>query len=161
MTNSTTSFAGRFEDDRNVEWHSVPVDYDLAVEDAVAASGCQPLDPITRKHLRSKRTGKADLEITLVRFDDVEVMDSVDVLLALEKKGLRGIDLRELLAFAEKYRDAEDWGVTVVAMGSVWYGKHRQRHMSELGHRHGRDLGHFWFDEVKFEPRCRFAAVRK
>jgi hypothetical protein len=137
----------------------VTVNYDLSVKDAIAAGSYDwKNDDITAKNFRSLRTGTADLEIILVKFDDA--MSFEDVFRELDKQGLRAAELPELLAFGEKYPDVQRrfW---VVALGSVWQSSDGGRYVPFLvRHADGRGLYLGCFDD-KWNSNYRFAAIRK
>jgi hypothetical protein len=99
--------------------YPVTVNYDRSVEDGIAAGHYDwQNEEITSRKFPSSRTGTADLEIILVKFDDT--MDSKAALRELDENGLRAAELSELLAFGEKYPDVQR-EFQVVALGSQMY----------------------------------------
>ncbi len=150
---------GKFDVTSVVQQYLVTVNYDLSVKDAIVAGHYDwKNDDITGKNFPSKRTGTADLEIALVKFDDA--MSSEDVLRELDKQGLRAAELPELLAFAEKYSDVQR-EFPVVALGSVWQDSGGGRDVPYLVRDADRRLLFLnWFVN-DWVSDYRFAAVRK
>jgi hypothetical protein len=139
----------------------VVTDYDLLVEDAIAAGHYDQKNSntrITNRNFPSKRMGTRALEIILVKFK--YAMSSEDVLRELDKHGLRPAELPELLAFGERYPDVQR-EFPVVALGSVWQYSGGRCYVPYLSRHTGRRglylswLGGEWFSL------CRFAVVRK
>jgi hypothetical protein len=137
----------------------VTVNYDLSVEDAVKAGKYDwKNDRIISKNFPSKRKGKVDAEIILVKF--AKDMESEAILLELDKQGLRPAELPELLAFGEKYPEVQR-EFPIVALGSVWRGAGGVRCVPCLDRDSDeRGLYLLWFD-VGWGSGCRFAALRK
>ena len=134
---------------------ALTANYDRSVEDAVKAGKYDwSNDNITTNNFPSKRTGTADTEIILVKFE--RDMESGDVVKQLDKQGLRPAELPELLAFGEKYPDVQR-DFPVVALGSVLQILVGDRPAPCLdGHSGRRNLCLFWWGSF-----YRFAAVRK
>lgn len=85
-----------------VSTFAVSVNYDRTVEDLVIAGKYTEWDPdLTDKNFPPKRSGAADLEIILVKFE--RDMKFRSVVRQLDKQGFRPAELLELLAFGEKY----------------------------------------------------------
>jgi hypothetical protein len=150
---------GKFDVTSVVQQYLVTVNYDLSVKDAITAGRYDwKNDNITAKNFRSLRTGKADLEIILVKFDDA--VSSEDVLRELDKQGLRAAELPELLAFGEKYPDVQR-EFPVVALGSVWRYSDGLRFVPCLDRDASRRrLSRDWYGD-RWHSFYRFAAVRK
>jgi hypothetical protein len=137
----------------------VTVNYDLSVEEAILAGAYQAVNgSITSKNFPSSKKGQADLEITLVRFD--ERMSSESVLRQLDEESLRAAELPELLAFGAKYPDVQR-KFSVVALGSVWKDRKGSRNVPCLYEAsEGRYLDLHWWDDGWYSY-SRFAAFRK
>lgn len=149
---------GRFDGLPSIQY-LVTVNYDLSVEDAVKAGkyDCKN-DRITSKNFPSKRKGKVDAEIILVKF--AKDMESEAILLELDKQGLRPAELPELLAFGEKYPEVQR-EFPIVALGSVWQDAGDDRNVPCLsGGSDERGLYLYWFS-VGWDSDYRFAALRK
>jgi hypothetical protein len=138
---------------------ALTANYDRSVEDAVKAGKYDwSNDNITTNNFPSKRTGTADTEIILVKFE--RDMESGDVVKQLDKQGLRTAELPELLAFGEKYPDVQR-DFPVVALGSVLLIPVGDRPVPCLDWHSGRrNLCLFWWG-VWWGSFYRFAAVRK
>jgi len=141
------------------EAYPVTVNYDLSVEEAIDAGAYQAVNAsITSKNFPSSQKGQADLEITLVRFD--ERMSSETVLRQLDEESLRAAELPELLAFGAKYPDVQR-KFSVVALGSVWKDRKGSRNVPCLyAASEGRYLDLHWWDDGWYSY-SRFAAFRK
>lgn len=137
----------------------VSVNYELSVEDAIEAGKYQAVhSDITGKNFPSTRSGHADLEIVLVRFD--HRMKSEDVLQELGKEGLRAAELPELLAFGAEHPE-EQRKFSVVGLGSVWKDRKGYRNVPCLyTASEGRYLDLHWWDDGWYSY-SRFAAIKK
>jgi len=141
------------------EGFSVPVDYDLSVEEAIAAGDYQAVNAnITSRNFSSKRKGRAELQVFLVKFD--QRMSSQDVMRELESENLRPAELPELLAFGAKYPDMQR-KFSIVGMGSVWRDRKGYDNVPCLYEAsEGRYLDLHWWDDGWYSY-SRFAAIRK
>jgi hypothetical protein len=137
----------------------IVVNYDLSVEQAIAAGDYQAVHgEITAANFPSTRSGQANLEIVLVRFD--HRMKSEHVLQELDKEDLRAAELPEFLAFGAKYPDVQR-KFSVAGMGSVWRDRKGYRNVPCLYEAsEGRYLDLHWWDDGWYSY-TRFAAVRK
>jgi hypothetical protein len=135
------------------------VNYDLSVNDAIAAGDYQAVnDSITSGNFPLVRHGQAELEINLVRFD--QRMTSEDVPRELDKEGLRAVELPELLAFGATHPDVQR-RFSVVGLGSVWRDRKGYRNVPCLyTASEGRYLDLHWWDDGWYSF-SRFAAVRR
>jgi hypothetical protein len=141
------------------ETFPLAVNYDLSVEEAIAAGDYQAVNAdISGRNFSWTRRGKVDAEIVLVRFD--QRMSSEDVLRGLEQEGLRAAELPELLAFGAAYPD-EQRKFSVVGLGSVWQDRKSYRNVPCLYEAsEGRYLDLHWWDDGWYSL-SRFAALRK
>jgi len=139
--------------------HPVTVNYDLSVEQAIEAGKYQAVNAdITSKNFLSKRTGQANLEIVLVRFENR--MKSEEVLRELENEGLRAVELPEFLAFGAAYPDVQR-RFCVAGLGSVWQDRKGYRNVPCLYEAsEGRYLDLHWWDDGWYSY-TRFAATHK
>ena len=137
----------------------VTVNYDLPVEEAIAAGNYQAVNAdINAKNFPSARSGQAALEIVLVRFENR--MNSEDVLQELDKEGLRAAELPEFLAFGAKYPDVQR-RFSVAGLGSVWRDRKGYRSVPCLYEAsEGRYLDLHWWDDGWYSY-TRFAALPK
>jgi len=137
----------------------VTVNYVLSVEAAIDAGNYQAVHrDITSKNFPSQRSGQAELEIVLIRYE--HRMKSEDVLEELGKEGLRPAELPELLAFGAKYPDVQR-KFSVVGLGSVWKDRKGYRNVPCLYEAsEGRYLDLHWWDDGWYSY-SRFAALRK
>ena len=139
--------------------YPISVDYERSVEDGVKAGLYDYTNPnITSINFKTKRKGKADLVVELVRFNTRISTDYA--LRELDRMGYRPVELRELLAFGEKYPDVQR-KFPILALGSVWqYGNGYRLIPCLYGNGSLRYLFLDWvgngWDEI-----YRFAAVRK
>ena len=138
------------------------MDYGRSVEDGIKAGRYDYTNPhitsINFKTEKTERKGKADLVIELVRFN--RMISTDDALRELDGRGYRPAELRELLAFGEKYPDVQR-KFPIVALGSVWrlrFGNRFVPSLSWFGSK--RDLRLRWI-ELGWDEIDRFAAVRK
>ena len=138
------------------------VDYGRSVKDGVKAGryeGNINPDIVFAANFPTEREGTAEVEMELIHFD--RDISTEEVLRELDRMGYRPADIYELLALGEKYRGVQ-LGVTVVALGSVWFdGKADYVPFISFGNERRR-LGlcpkYTWWDK---EGRERFAAVKK
>jgi hypothetical protein len=137
----------------------VAVNYDLSLEEAIAAGDYQAVNAdISAKNFSWTRTGKADVEIVLVRFD--QRMTSENVIRELDEEGLRAAELPELLAFGAGYPEVQR-KFSVVGLGSVWRDRKGYRNVPCLyAASEGRYLDLHWWDDGWYTY-SRFAALRK
>jgi hypothetical protein len=137
----------------------VTVNYDLSLEEAIAAGDYQAVNAeISARNFSWKRTGKADAEIVLVRFD--QRMTSENVIRGLDEEGLRAAELPELLAFGASYPEVQR-KFSVVGLGSVWRDRKGERNVACLyAASEGRYLDLHWWDDGWYTY-SRFAALRK
>jgi hypothetical protein len=137
----------------------VTVDYDLPVDEASRAGDYQAVNAdITGKNFSWTRTGKAEVEIVLVRFD--HRMSSLDVISELDQEGLRAADLPEFLAFGAMYPEVQR-KFSVAGLGSVWKDKKGYLNVPCLyTASEGRYLDLHWWDDGWYSY-TRFAALRK
>lgn len=139
--------------------YAVSIDYDINIEDMVKRGKYDWSDEnITTKNFPAKHLGKSDITIELIHFNRSISLD--DVIIELDKMGLRPAEACELLAFGEKYPDVQR-NLQIVAVGSVGRNLHGTRYgvclfMDVVGRNADiRCLGGNWCDI------WRFAAVRK
>ena len=137
----------------------VAVNYDLTVEQAIDAGSYQAVHAeITSKNFPSARSGQAQLDIVLVRFE--HRMRSEDVVQELEKEGLRPAELPEFLAFGAKYPDVQR-KFSVAGLGSVWQDRKGYRNVPCLYEAsEGRYLDLHWWEDGWYSY-TRFAAIHK
>jgi hypothetical protein len=135
------------------------VNYDISVEQAIEAGDFQAVHAeITSKNFPSQRSGQAELDVVLVRFD--HRMRSEDVIQELDKEGLRPAELPEFLAFAAKYPDVQR-KFSVAGLGSVWRDRKNYRNVPCLYEAsEGRYLDLHWWDDGWYSY-TRFAAIHK
>jgi hypothetical protein len=141
------------------ETFPVVVNYDLSVEEAIKAGDYQAVNAdITSKNFSWSRSGTANLEISLVRFD--HRMSSEDVVRELDEEGLRAAELPEFLAFGAAYPDVQR-KFSVIGLGSVWRDRRGYRNVPCLyTASEGRYLDLHWWDDGWYSY-SRFAAIRK
>ena len=139
--------------------YSVNVNYDLSVEEAISSGNYQAVNAdINAKNFPSTRSGQAELEIVLVRFENR--MKSEEVLEELAKEGLRPVDLPEFLAFGAKYPDVQR-KFSIAGLGSAWKDRKGYRNVPCLYEAsEGRYLDLHWWDDAWYSY-SRFAATRK
>ena len=139
--------------------YSVNVNYDLSVEEAISAGNYQAVNAdINAKNFPSTRSGQAELEIVLVRFENR--MKSEEVLEELAKEGLRPVDLPEFLAFGAKYPEVQR-KFCIAGLGSAWKDRKGYRNVPCLYEAsEGRYLDLHWWDDAWYSY-SRFAATRK
>jgi hypothetical protein len=144
---------------RPIEVFPLSVHYDLSVEEAIEAGHYQAVNAsITSRNFPSKRHGKAQLEIILVRFD--ARMTSENVLSELEKEGLRPAELPEFLAFGAEYPEIQR-KFSVIGLGSECRDERGYRSVPCLYEAsEGRYLDLHWWDDGWYSY-SRFAAVSK
>jgi hypothetical protein len=137
----------------------VAVNYDLSVEEAIAAGDYQAVHAeITSKNFPSTRSGQVALDVVLVRFE--HRMRSEDVISELDKEGLRAAELPEFLAFGAKYPDVQR-KFSVAGLGSVWQDRKGYRNVPCLYEAsEGRYLDLHWWDDGWYSY-TRFAAIHK
>jgi hypothetical protein len=137
----------------------VKVNYDLSVEEAIKAGNYQAVhDDITSNNFPSTRSGQADLEIILVRYD--RRMASEDVVRELDREGFRAAELLEFLAFGATYPDVQR-KFSVAGLGSVWRDRKGYRNVPCLYEAsEGRYLDLHWWDDGWYTY-TRFAATHK
>ena len=113
---------------------------------------------VLRAGTHSTRSGQADLEVVLVRFE--HRMTSEDVLRELNDEGLRATELPELLAFGAKYPEVQR-KFSVVGLGSTWRDRKGYRNVPCLYEAsEGRYLDIHWWDDGWYSY-SRFAAIRQ
>jgi len=137
----------------------VTVNYGLSVEEAISAGQYQAVHgEINSKNFPSARSGQAELEIVLVRFE--HRMKSEDVLQELDKEDLRAAELPEFLAFGAKYPDVQR-KFSIAGLGSVWKDRKGYRNVPCLYEAsEGRYLDLHWWDDGWYSY-TRFAATHK
>jgi hypothetical protein len=137
----------------------VTVNYDLSVDEAIKAGDYQAVhSEITAANFPSARSGQADVEIVLIRFD--RRMASEDVVRELDREGLRAAELPEFLAFGAKYPDVQR-KFSVAGLGSVWQDRKGYRNVPCLYEAsEGRYLDLHWWDDGWYTY-TRFAATHK
>ena len=139
--------------------YPVAVDYGKSVEEMVKSGRYDRANrDIASEHFPTKRTRKTESEVELVHLKRRVSTD--EALEELDRMGCRPAELRELLAFGEKYPDVQR-EFPVVALGSVWQDPGGYRNIPYL-YRDGsnRDLLLYWVGD-DWSELCRFAAVRK
>ena len=141
------------------ETFPLTVNYDLPVEEAIAAGDYQAVNAdISTKNFSWAERGKAELEVTLVRFD--QRMSSEMVIRGLEEEGLRPAELPELLAFGAAYPEVQRQ-FSVAGLGSVWRDRKGDRNVPCLyAASEGRYLDLHWWDDGWYTF-SRFVALRK
>ena len=137
----------------------VTVNCDLPLEKAIEAGDFQAVHAeITSKNFPAQRSGQANLELVLVRYE--HRMKSEDVIQELDKEGLRAAELPELLAFAAKYPDMQR-KFSIAGLGSVWKDRKGYRNVPCLYEAsEGRYLDLHWWDDGWYSY-TRFAAIHK
>jgi hypothetical protein len=137
----------------------VTVNYDLSVEEAIKAGDYQAVhSEITAMNFPSTRSGQADVEIVLIRYD--RRMASEDVVRELDREGLRAAELPEFLAFGATYPDVQR-KFSVAGLGSVWQDRKGYRNVPCLYEAsEGRYLDLHWWDDGWYTY-TRFAATHK
>jgi hypothetical protein len=139
------------------------VDYGRSVEDGVKAGRYGRVDfDITSRNFPTKRKGTAKIEVELIHFN--RRISTDEALRKLDRMGYRPAELRELLAFGEKYPEVQR-EFPVVALGSVWLARSGSRRApcldwDDSDHSSCLELSIVEFDWTWTES-CRFAAVRK
>jgi hypothetical protein len=138
--------------------YPLSVDYERSVEDLVKAGGYDWANSdITSRNFPTKRKGRAEVVVELIHFN--RYISTDEVLRELDRMGFRPAKLHELLAFGEKYPEAQR-RFSVVALGSVWLDRDGFRHVPYLdGHGSSRVLylrwyvfgwfGFYWFAVVR------------
>jgi hypothetical protein len=142
-----------------VETCSVMVDYDLSLVDAIRAGQYAWFNPgITEENFPSRRKGKSRLKVMLTEFDDG--VKSLEVLRALDDRGLRAIELYELLGFGRAYPRAQLM-FPIISLGSCWRAPNGFKFVPCLYEDSAmRDLDLDWWS-FGWNFKCRFPAVRK
>ena len=137
----------------------VSVDYGRSVEDGVKSGRYDYTDPnITSINLATERKGTSEVVIDLIRFNYYISTDKA--LSELDRMGYRPAELRELLAFGEKYPEVQR-KFPIIALGSAWWRRDGVRRVPCLyGSGSRRDLYLHWV-EYGWGLFYRFAAVRK
>lgn len=141
--------------------YPVVVDYGLSVERAIELGHYDSVNSdINSRNFPNRRDGTEDVVIELVILH--QVISTENALRELDERGYRPANLRELLAFGQKYPDAER-DFPVAALGSNWlrrYGDRFAPFIYREGLRRARVLEQQNI-EVGWGRCCRFAAVRK
>jgi len=97
--------------------YPVLVNYELPVKDAIDLGDYQAVHTeITAANFPSMKSGQAEVDIVLVRFEPR--MKSEDVVCELKKEGLRAVELPEFLAFGAKYPDVQR-RFSIACLGSL------------------------------------------
>lgn len=137
----------------------VTVNYDLSVEQAIDAGNYQAVHAdITSTNFPSARSGQAQLDVVLVRFE--HRMRSEDVVQELDKEGLRPAKLPEFLAFGAKYPDVQR-KFSIAGLGSAWKDRKGYGNVPCLYEAsEGRYLDLHWWDDGWYSY-TRFAAIHK
>ncbi len=135
------------------------VNYDLPFAEAVDAGKYQGVhSSITSHNFPSKRYGRAQSEIILVRYG--RRMTSEEVLSELDMEGLRAAELPELLAFGAEYPEVQRQ-FCVIGLGSVWTDRKGYRNAPCLYEAsEARYLDLHWWDDGWYSY-SRFAAICK
>ena len=103
---------------KEVTKHKISVDYTQPLEKMIQAGNLQWADPkITDEHFPINRRPNGELEVQLIQLDKEK--GSAEALVGLSAKGLRPVELPELLALAAAYPEEQKKG-PVVALGSQW-----------------------------------------
>lgn len=98
--------------------HKVSVDYAKPLKEMIKAGNLQYADAnITDEHFPINPRPNGELEVQLIQFD--KTRDSGEASAELGVKGLRPVELSELLAFAAAHPDEQKKG-PIVALGSQW-----------------------------------------
>lgn len=142
--------------------YPVSVDYDVSIEDAVKLGRYYWASSyITSKHFPTKRTGKADVVVELIRLD--RSVEADEVLRELDKEGYRPAELHELLAFGEKYSDDIPMEFPVIALGSGrnYGGDHCVPNLSRVGKVGSKRILNLVAIQLVWSFYYRFAAVRE
>jgi hypothetical protein len=137
----------------------ITVDYNHSLADMIKAGNYDWVNSdINSKHFPVKGKGKHELEAVLFHFD--RYIESEEAIAEMDKQGYRPGKVEELLALGEKYPDLQK-EFPIVALGSVWRGRHGRRHVACLfWPDRGRDLGLDWFD-CRWSADWRFLALPK
>jgi len=135
------------------------VNYDLPLADAIDAGQYQGVHAsFTRENFPPARSGQAEVEIILVRYQ--QRMESENVLRELDKEGLRAAELSEILAFGAEYPEVQR-RFSVIGLGSVWKDRKGYRNVPCLYEAsEGRYVDLHWWDDGWYSF-SRFAAIRK
>jgi len=97
---------------------SVTVDYDLPLRKMIEAGHYDEKNPrINAVNFAVTRHGRINLDITVLDFN--YAVEFREVLMEMEKRGIRTAELHELLAFVAQY-PLERQRFGVVALGSLW-----------------------------------------
>lgn len=139
--------------------YHLSVDYGRSVKEGVKAGRYNSADSdINSNNFQTNRNGIANIEVKLVHFN--QRINITEVLREFERMGYRPADLHELLAFGEKYQEAQR-DFPILALGSIWRDNINYFHVPCIyGDGWGRFLGTCWVGCNWDEPN-RFAAVRK
>ncbi len=138
--------------------YPLSVDYGRSVEHGVKAGCFGHVDSdITSHNFPTKRRGTTEIEVELVHFN--RPISTNEALRELGRMGYRPAELRELLAFGERYPEVQRELFVIIALGSVWQSHgHGYVFLGMCGS--SRSLSLVWND-YQWGDICRFAAVRK
>lgn len=140
--------------------YSISVDYGMSVEELVKLGHYdrRANENITSHNFPTRRKGKAEVVVELIRFDRYISID--EALSELDKMGFLPTELHELLAFSEKYPDLQR-EFPVIALGSSWQYSGGYLDIPYLGGNGSeRYLDLRWFG-ISWGGVDRFAVVRK
>jgi len=141
--------------------YTVTVDYDQPLADMIKAGRYDWTNvDITVEHFPVKKRESGEVELHVVHFG--RSMTTKEVLVELDKRGLRPAELPELLALGAAHPDLQR-KYSLVALGSGWQNPVGGVDVPFLLGHDGRrslnldwnDPGHRWYDG------CRFVAVSK
>lgn len=135
----------------------VSVDYDESVEDVLRRGNFSFAHKnITSENFPTERTGKAQIVVALIHLGrPISYKETVE----LDRMSSRSVELRELLAFIEKYWD-DLVGFPVIALGSALIhqsGRHLIPYICRIGSELNLNL---LCAEHGFDKFSRFAVVR-
>lgn len=101
-------------------FYPVTVDFSRSVKEMIADGEYDKVNrDITARHFHSEDKDKVKESIRLIRFEP-GLRSTEEVTSEFDRRGLRPVVLKELLALGATYRDIQlSYGI--VALGSVWY----------------------------------------
>jgi hypothetical protein len=138
----------------------VIADYDLSIEKMLKAGRYGDVDSdITSAHFPSSERGKRRVNVLAANF--LGDIDSDKVLRVFQRKGLRPLTLRELLALASQYPHLADEGTIIIALGSTWKGRAGVNNVVALSSNNGTEKISLCWTGVFTGADYRFVAVRE
>lgn len=136
----------------------VVVDYSKTLTEMISAGNYDWVNSEINQDRLLVQDSVEAINIELIHYD--KHMKADDIILDLDTRGLRPATLPELLAFGATYMK-EQRKFSIVALGSVWLGRHSLRYALYLGSNDfGRKLNLSLWD-IGWDSDYLFAAVRK